>query len=69
MIKYRNKYCEITISEPDSAAERMEFYQDFRGAMALMSALQDNIGHIRDRSTDDDTQIYLQGDDRQSNRR
>jgi len=69
MIKYRNKYCEITITEPDSAAERMEFYQDFRGAMALMSALQDNIANIRDRSTEDDAQIYLQSYDRQSNRR
>lgn len=54
MIHYKNQYCEITIKEPDSRAERMAFYKDFAGAMALMRSLQTHIDQIKGSDYDDE---------------
>ena len=54
MINYKNRYCEINIKEPDSRAERMAFYKDFAGAMALMRSLQTHVDQIKGSDNDDE---------------
>ena len=61
MINYKNRYCEINIKEPDSRAERMAFYQDFAGAMALMRSLQTHVDQIKG-SDYDDEKMAIQSD-------
>ena len=61
MIKYKNEYCDITIREPDSRAERMAFYQSFAGAMALMRSLQTHVDQIKG-SDYDDEEMVIQSD-------
>ena len=61
MINYKNRYCEINIKEPDSRAERMAFYKDFAGAMALMRSLQTHVDQIKG-SDYDDEKMAIQSD-------